>query len=143
MNANEALLHRYVDELNERNFAILDEVVARSVVFGSGETVSRAEYRRQIEERTARLPDYHVTIDELWCDGDEVAIRWTHCGTDPATGEQVVGHAASAYRIVNGRIVEVRSLEESVDERAATSAMHLPRTPGPARGCSFRSSPRS
>lgn len=112
MNPNEALIRRYVDELNERNFAILDEVVAPSVIFAPDEIVSRAEYRRQIEDRIARLPDYHVTIDELWCDGDEVAIRWTRRGTDPATGEQVVGHAATAYRIVDGRIVDVRSLED-------------------------------
>jgi predicted ester cyclase len=72
MNENEAILRRYVGELNRRNFAILDEVVAPSVIFGPGEIVSRAEYRRQIEDRIARLPDYHVTIDELWCDGDAV-----------------------------------------------------------------------
>lgn len=108
---NAANFRRYVDELNKRNFSILDSVIADTVVFGPDETVTRDAYRKQILDRIDRLPDYCVTIDELWTEGDEVCIRWTHRGTDPVSGKETVGHAASAYRFANGRVVEVRSLD--------------------------------
>ena len=112
MDKNEAIIRRYVDELNGRNLAILDEVVAPSVIFGPNETLSREEYRQLIVGRIERLPGYHVTIDKASANGDEVSIQWTYRGRDQGTGEEVVGKAASAYRIVHGRIVEVRSLPE-------------------------------
>jgi predicted ester cyclase len=111
MHENEAIVRRYVDELNKRNFAILDEVVAPTVVFGPDETVTREEYRQLILDRIERLPDYRVAIDKAWTNGDEVSINWTFRGTDPATGKEVVDKAASAYRIVDGKIIEVRSLD--------------------------------
>jgi predicted ester cyclase len=110
MNRNEAIIRRYVDELNDRNLAILDEVVSPSVIFGPDETLSLKEYRQLIVARIELLPGYHVTIDRASANGDEVSIEWTYRGKDQSTGEEVVGNAASAYRIVDGRIAEVRSL---------------------------------
>ncbi len=112
MDKNEAIIRRYVDELNDRNLAILDEVVAPSVIFGPDETLSLDEYRQLIVGRIERLPGYHVTIDRASANGDEVSIHWTFRGKDQSTGEEVVGKAASVYRIAGGRIVEVRSLPE-------------------------------
>jgi len=112
---NESILRRYVDELNKRNFAILDQVVADVVVFGPDETVTRDEYRQQIDGRISRLPDYHVSIDEASSLGDVVSIRWTFRGTDSTTGEKISGQAATAYRFVDGRIVEVRSVDQAND----------------------------
>ena len=116
MNENEAIIRRYVDELNRRNFGILEDVVAASVVFSPDETLSREEYRELIVGRIERLPDYHVTIEKAASNGDEVIIHWTFRGTDRTTGENVVGNAASAYWIVDGRIAEVRSLPEDIPD---------------------------
>ncbi len=123
MDTNEAILRRYVDELNQRNLAVLDEVVALEVTFGPNEIVTRDEYRQQILDRIEQLPGYDVTIDELWTDGDRVSIRWTFRGTDSTTGERVTGHAASVYRFANGRIIEVSSPDESADELKGSAAV--------------------
>jgi predicted ester cyclase len=120
--SNEAILRRYVDQLNRRNFAVLDDVVADEVIFGPNETVSREQYRHQILDRIERMLDYHVTIDDLWTEGDEVSILWTYRGTDNETSQKLTGHVASAYRFVNCRIVEVRSLEG----RLRSSEPHVP-----------------
>lgn len=122
---NKAVVRRYIEELNRRNESVIDEVVAEDVAAGSllvtddappeviGRDGVRAGYRRNI----AAFPDYAVTIEELIAEGDRVVMHWTHRGTHqgeflgvPATGREIVGAAVSIYRVVDGRIAEVRAM---------------------------------
>ena len=85
---NKAIIRRYVDELNERNMAVLDELVAQDVVLAplvSGEgteaetEAGREAYRAGIASRIAAFPDYHVTIHEMiaevMTESDQIAAR--------------------------------------------------------------------
>jgi predicted ester cyclase len=76
---HKTLIQRYVAELNRRNLAILDELVAADVIIRS---LNRAEqtpadvlrgreaYRAGILHRLAAFPDYQVTIVELLAEGN-------------------------------------------------------------------------
>ena len=112
MQADESALRRYVSELNERNFAVLDEVVADFVSMGPGENLTRYEYRQLILNRIERWPDYHVTVQEATSIGDEVILRWSVRGTDKETGESMSEQRVSGYRFLEGRIVEVRDVAD-------------------------------
>jgi predicted ester cyclase len=109
---NEALISRYVDELNSRNFSVLDELVADEVDFGD-RMVTRAGYRQEILDRIAAMPDYRVTIEDASADRNGVTIRWRYRGTvsgkDGAQASEVEGAARSTYLIEGGRIVGVRA----------------------------------
>jgi steroid delta-isomerase-like uncharacterized protein len=122
---NKAVVRRYIEGLNRRNEAVIDDLVAEDFAAGSllatdagepemiGRDGVRAGYRRNI----AAFPDYAVTIEDLIAEGDRVVLHWTHRGTHrgeflgvPATGREIVGAAVSVYRIVDGRIAEVRAM---------------------------------
>lgn len=119
---NKALIRRYVDELNRRNLAILEELVAEKIISGSlfpeleaDEIISRETYKGWILQRISACPDYHVTIERLLAQGDQVILfwtsRWTHSQEYmgvPPTGKLLKGTAVSVYRIAEGQIVEVR-----------------------------------
>src|SRR5919202_1290905 len=128
---HKALIQCYVTELNYRNLAILDELVATDVVVRSLNRTEqtpadvlrgREAYRAGILQRLAAFPDYQVTIVELLADGDQVMVYWTNQGTHtgpfrgmPATGQVIREAAISLYRIQQGQIVEVRGLSAPWD----------------------------
>lgn len=119
---NKALIRRYVEELNQRNLAIVEELVAEEVISGSlfpgleaDERISREGYKAGILQRVTANPDYQVAIEQMIAEGDRVILfwtgRWTHSQTYlgvPPTGNVLAGTAVSLYRIAGGQIVEVR-----------------------------------
>lgn len=124
-----ALIQRYVDELNRRNLAVLDELVAEDVILRSllrtesaDVVTGREAYREGILQRITAFPDYHVTILEMLAEGDQVMVYWrnqgTHQGTFrgvPPTGRLIEERAVSLYRIAHGQIVEVRGFGDWFD----------------------------
>lgn len=59
------------------------------------------------------VPDWTVTIDDLVCEGDKVAVRWTGRGTHlgvwngtPPTGRPVSTTGIDIERLVDGLIVQ-------------------------------------
>ena len=124
--ANKAIIRRYIEQLNRRNEAVIDEVVAEDVtvdslhaisVDASGPLVGRDVVRQGYRRNTTAFPDYQVTVEQLIAEGDIVVMHWTHRGTHrgdflgvPATGREIRGAAISIYRIVDGRIAEMRAL---------------------------------
>ena len=116
---NRATIRRYVDELNNRNFAILDRVVAETVSKRgllrtesqqAPQIVTRQEYAQRIRNRVEGFPDYTVTILDMLAEGDRVMIYWerqfTH-GEDflgvSSTGKTIVERAIGIYRLREGR----------------------------------------
>jgi len=128
---NKALLRRYVDQLNQRNLAILDELVADDVRIRSLQRLEQTEahtltgrgaYRAGIVQRITAFPDYHVTILEMIAEADQVMLYWRNRGTHsgvyrgiPPTGKVIEEMAISIYRISDGRIVEVRGFNDTYD----------------------------
>jgi steroid delta-isomerase-like uncharacterized protein len=129
--ANKAILRRYVEQLNQRNESVIDELIAEDFAgqtlhadpAGSAESprgpaAVREGYRRNV----TAFPDYSVTIEDLIAEDDRVVMHWTHRGTHsanflgvPATGKEIRGAAVSIYRIAGGQIAEVRALWDSAE----------------------------
>ena len=120
---NKAALRYYVEQLNHRNYAVLDELVASQVVTSAlhepdnpleQEIISREDYRQGILGRIAAFPDYQVTILDMLAEGERVMLYWSYRGTQqgayagvPATGRVMREYAMSIYRFVDNQIVEV------------------------------------
>jgi predicted ester cyclase len=59
------------------------------------------------------MPDFHVTMEDMIAEGDNVAGRWTASGTHeaelvgiPPTGKQATWTGMTIYRFAGGKIVE-------------------------------------
>jgi steroid delta-isomerase-like uncharacterized protein len=73
----------------------------------------RAPWRGNVELMQAAFPDIHADIDDIFGDGDRVAVRLTFRGTHrgdfqgiPATGREVAYMSLEHYRIQDGLLAE-------------------------------------
>jgi steroid delta-isomerase-like uncharacterized protein len=106
--SNKAIVRQYIDELNQRNTAILDELVAGDF---------RKAVRQGYERNVTAFPDYAVEIHDMIAEGEQVVVEWSHRGTHagpyegvPATGKVITGRAISVYRVVEGKITDARGI---------------------------------
>ena|SRR5258708_4377011 len=106
MGPNQVIISRYVAELNKRNYAILDELLAPEVIVGS-DKISRDEYKQQIKDRIDEYPDYFVEIKKMETKNDIVNLYWHRTGTNKNTEKKLDEELVSEYQISNGRICEV------------------------------------
>jgi steroid delta-isomerase-like uncharacterized protein len=82
---NKAKVRRMIEEVwNKGDLAVVDELVAPNYVyhFPGREEIKGPEGLKQFATiiRTA-FPDFHITIDDMVAEGDEVACRYTYQGT--------------------------------------------------------------
>jgi steroid delta-isomerase-like uncharacterized protein len=118
---NKALIRRLIEEVwNQGNLAFFDELYAPDFLFhdpGLPQVRTREEDKRWIAGILKAFPDFHITIDDLIAEGDQVVVRLTACGTNtgdilapsphPATGKQVTLTGIAIARISNDQFVEI------------------------------------
>jgi SnoaL-like polyketide cyclase len=112
--ANKAVIRRLIDEvLNGGHLELIDELYAPALAPAA---------KRWITPFRASFPDVHMEILELLAEGDKVVGRFTCSATHLGTW---LGHAptgrrfervdeVSIFRLHNGRIVQVWSLEDTL-----------------------------
>ena len=76
----EALYQRYLACCNAHNFQHLDEFVAKNVVV-NGQAQGLAGYRAGLEDVVKAFPDYHWDLQQLFIEGDRMAVRFIDAGT--------------------------------------------------------------
>ncbi len=117
---NKAIVRRFEEETrNHNNLDVVDELVAPGYVdHGSAQELGSLEALKQgIAQVREQLPDLRLTIEDLFGEGDRVAVRWTlrgsakgdletPLGTFPAAGRQLKISGATIYRLQNGKICE-------------------------------------
>lgn len=113
--AAEAVVRRYIEEVNNGgNLALVDMLVAPDYVWHGGPG-SREELRRFLAWQRATAPDWHITIHDAVAAGDMVTVRAMASGTRteespgvplPAPRSQELAWIA-LYRLNQGRIAEV------------------------------------
>lgn len=117
---NKVLVRRYFEITQEKDFDVLEEVLASDYTLHgvpgveeelTGPDAIEAYFREMLEV----FPDMTVTIDELVAEGDTVAYRGSFTATHegefmdiPATGEKVTVDATGFFRIEDGKIAEGR-----------------------------------
>ncbi len=112
---NKAVVRRYYDEVNKKNFAVVDEVLLPSFVQHSMVAASpgREGVAALYRELAVAFPDFNFALDELIAEGNQVAVRmtgrYTHKGEFlgiPPTGKAIHLLKMDIFRFVNGRCVE-------------------------------------
>jgi steroid delta-isomerase-like uncharacterized protein len=126
---NKALVRRYFEEvLNQGNLALADELndpnwVYHDPVVPDVRTI--ADYTQWFTQIRSAFPDFHVTIQDLIAEGDQVVVRYSWRGTNtgdfvtpamqfPATGKQVTVTGMSIGRFAGGKGVEVWNQTDSL-----------------------------
>jgi len=115
-----ALTRRWFEEANKGKaafMAVIDELHTPDVVFhgGNGEEGHGLEnFRKECDEVFSAFPDLHFTIDDMFVEGDKVAIRHTWTGTHkgemkgiPPTNKKVTMWELEIDRVAGGKFAEI------------------------------------
>ncbi len=113
---NKTTLRRLIEELNNRNYDIIDELVAPDFVEHEelpGMPTGREGMRQLFQMMHAAFPDLQVVAQDILADGDKVVMRAQFAGTHqgefmdiPATNKQVAFNVIDIFRIAENKLVE-------------------------------------
>jgi len=115
---NKATLLRAIDELNKGNIDFIDDVFSPNFTLYSPTSPNWPRglegARKMITQLRTILPDVQATVEDIFAEGDKVAVRWTFRGTyqgearpgAPNQGERCVAVTISTYRFVDGKIAD-------------------------------------
>jgi len=114
---NKALIRRWFDELDKRNFAIIDELIAEDYVDHNPPLPNLPPGREGVRQSSLILasafPDaVHTLLDQM-AEGDKVMTRMTVCATFTGeiygltpTGNVIEVSGMAVHRIADGKLVE-------------------------------------
>ena len=125
---NKATVRRYFEEvLNQGNLALVDELNAPNWVYHDPvvpDVRTLEDYTQWFTAIRSAFPDFHVTIEDMIAEGDQVVVRYTWRGTNTgdfvtpmpilATGKQVTITGISTVRFAGGKGVEVWNQSDSL-----------------------------
>jgi predicted ester cyclase len=112
---NKATIRRVIDELRKGNLDIVDQAFSPNFAFHAHTHADRPprglEGARTMVTSSV-LGDVRATIEDIFGEGDRVAVRWTFRGVYrgepkpgfPYPGEPCTIVAISTYRFVDGKI---------------------------------------
>jgi C-1 hydroxylase len=123
---NKAIVRRLWEAENERNLALLDELIAPDYVDNAFQFTGLEEYKQMQIMSIDAFPDFHETIEDIVAEGDKVCVHFkvtgTHTGeyrgfplpsgkriTLAPTGKKFTITASLIFRIVDGKIAEKTS----------------------------------
>ena len=123
---NKAVVRRLFEAENERNLALLDELMAPDYVDNVFQFTGLEEYKQMQKTFTDAFPDSHETIEDIVAEGDKVCVHFkvtgTHTGeyrgfplpsgkkiTLAPTGKKSTITGSLILRIVDGKIAEKES----------------------------------
>ena len=110
-----AVCRFYEDVINNKNMALIPELIAPDYVFHMTPEIKGPEgVNNYFTSAFAALPNWHEKIDYMFAEGDMVATFTTFTGTftgkwgDVApTGKKVTSQSANLCRLEDGKQVEV------------------------------------
>ena len=108
----------YEEGWGEGRLEVFNEVYATDFVYHDPvdpEVCSREDYEQWVSAARIMWPDVHITIEEIFADGDKVVARGTMGGTHregsiggvPATGKKATWTWISIFHFAGGKIVEL------------------------------------
>ncbi len=90
--------------LDQGDTSLIASMLSPSYTF-NGQAQTATEVATWIQSIHKELPDLHFTIDDLFGDGDKVAIRWTLLGTEAGTKKRITTTATNVITIAGGLAV--------------------------------------
>ena len=114
---NKALITRVIDEMwNQRKVELADELYSKDFIAhdpNNPGTKGPEGMKEIVLKYVHAFPDTQFTIDDIFAEGDKVAMRWTAKGTHDGdldgiapSGKPISISGVSIDRIVDGKIVE-------------------------------------
>ena len=115
---NKAIVRRLLEEVwNKGNLSLVDELFAPTYAHNDAST---PDFGRGPESEKSRVnlyrnafPDLHLTIEDIFAEGETVMTRWTSRGTHKGdlngiapTGKQFTISGMTIARLANGKIVQ-------------------------------------
>jgi predicted ester cyclase len=112
LDANKALVRRYLEEIYRGNLDVLDEVISEDYV-GSAGPNPPARYKAGFGAIRRAFPDIQIHFDALIAEGDWVAMHCTIAGTHlgewrgiPPTGKHATWTATAFRRVRDGKVIQ-------------------------------------
>lgn len=113
---NRLLAKRWFQEMwNQRNAAVIDDILhadARGHMQGF-ETRGHADFRKVRADLLDAFPDFHLEVEDIVAEGDNVVVRWrargTHRGSGlgvPPSNKPVDFGGMTWLRFADGKLVE-------------------------------------
>ncbi len=126
---NKAIVRSLIEVFNKHNVALLDEFIATDFVDErntSFETRGLENFKKFEAMFIKAFPDFHETIGDIIAEGDKVwvyeKVTGTHKGewnvfgiTLPSTGRKITYAVVGIWRIVDGKVVERKSIRDMLD----------------------------
>jgi steroid delta-isomerase-like uncharacterized protein len=116
---NKTLVRRYFEDLfNKGNLVAVNELFAANAVLHNPLTPEPLRGTEAIKQfvtggRTT-FPDFHFTVEDVFGEGNQFAVRWTFRGTCqgefagiPSTGRQAIVPGVTIFHLVGGKIAEM------------------------------------
>lgn len=100
----EEFVNRKNIAVGEANFA--DDFVDRGSDVPANLPPGRKGAMEYVAAAIQRMPDLHVTIEDMIAEGDKVVVRNTWTGTDVLTGSRIKFSGIVIWRISNRRLAE-------------------------------------
>jgi steroid delta-isomerase-like uncharacterized protein len=114
---SKALVRRFFEEAwHKGNVAAVDEFMATDYIehpLPPGLPPGPEGLKRLIAAYRSAFPDLHITLDDIFAEGEMMAFRWSVSGTHrgdwlgiPPTGNHVTATGITIFRIAGGKVVE-------------------------------------
>jgi len=140
VSANKEIIRRVVEGVwRDRNFAVVDELVAQDYV-GHDPTQpepiqGRDGFKQFVGMYQSAFDDATVTIDDQIAEGDQVVTRWTGRGTHTGefmgiapTAKEVTVSGMTISRLAGGKIAEEWELIDALGMLVQLGAVPQPAT---------------
>lgn len=120
--ANKAIVRKYVELWSTGNPALADEVLAADFVDHThpNQAPGPARMKEAVQAFREGFPDVRISIEQMISEGDTVAFRFvlrgTHLGTFagfPPTGKEAVLTGVDFIRLADGKMVELWSTQDT------------------------------
>ena len=118
---NKAIVRRFIEAYNKRNFDAFDNLLAPDY-FDHTSKVGPEGLKQLMNMALKAFPDFHETIEDIIAEGDKVWVRIIFTGTHTGewmgiapTGKKVSTEMVDIFRIVNGKLVEYRDVNNNLD----------------------------
>ena len=118
---NKAIVRRFVEAYNKRNLDLFDDLLAPDY-FDHTSKVGVEGLKQLMNMAFKAFPDFHETIEDIIAEGDKVWARITFTGTHTGefmgiapTGKKITTEMVDIFRIVNGKLVEYRDVNNNLD----------------------------
>ena len=118
---NKAIVRRFIEAYNKRNLDLFDDLLAPDY-FDHTSKVDPEGLKQLMNMAFKAFPDFHETIEDIVAEGDKVWARITFTGTHTGefmgmapTGRKITTEMVDIFRIVNGKLVEYRDVNNNLD----------------------------